>query len=171
MPYFYNEILHARAGELSVVIGSAFIGMMLGSILIPKLQKEGALRKTLLFGWCAAGGANLCFALPVLPMVLPLLTVHQVSAFLLFFSIILGLGLVSINIPVTVIVQKTLDDEFRGRVWAVLGSLNGAMMPLAYVTGGLLARLVPLYVIFLVGGTVIISVPLFLSRLPDLRRS
>ena len=171
MPYFFNETLHARAGELSVVIGSAFIGMMLGSIVIPKLQKHGALRKTLLFGWIAAGGANICFALPVLPMILPFLTVRQVSAYLFFFSVILGLGLVSINIPVTVIVQRTLDDEFRGRVWAFLGSLTSAMMPLAYVTGGFLARLVPLYVIFLVGGLAIISVPIVLSRLPDLRTS
>jgi len=74
-------------------------------------------------------------------------------------------------VPVTVIVQKMLEDRFRGRVWAFLGSLTSAMMPLAYLTGGFLARVTRLYVIFLVGGVIIISVLIVLSRLKELQKA
>jgi MFS transporter, DHA3 family, macrolide efflux protein len=136
MPCFFRESLHATAGDLSVVIGSAFIGMILGSLVIPRFQKDRGLRAILLLGWLAAGVANICFAFPVFPRIVSLLTVRQITAYLFFFSIILGLGIVAMNIPVTVIVQKRIDDQFRGRVWAFLGSLNSAIMPLAYLCGG-----------------------------------
>jgi DHA3 family macrolide efflux protein-like MFS transporter len=170
MPYFFRETLHATAGDLSIVIGSAFIGMILGSFLVPRFQKGRALRWILLFGWLAAGIANLCFALPVFPRIAAALTVRQITAYLFFFSIILGLGITSMNIPVTVIVQKRVEDQFRGRVWAFLGSLNSAIMPLAYLCGGFLARSVPLYAIFITGGLVIVAVSILLSRVQDLRK-
>ena len=170
MPYFYRETLHATAGDLSIVIGSAFIGMILGSVLIPRFQKDRALRAILLFGWLAAGIANICFAFPVFPRIVPLLTIRQITAYFFFISIILGLGIVSMNIPVTVFVQKRLDDQFRGRVWAFLGSLNSAIMPLAYLSGGFLAKSVPLYAIFITGGIIIMAVFMLLSRLQDLRK-
>jgi hypothetical protein len=83
---------------------------------------------------------------------------------------VLGFGLVFINVPVSVIVQKTVQDAFRGRVWAFLGSLSGAALPLAYLCGGLLARLVPLYVIYLSGGIAFFGLLAVLARLPDLRK-
>ena len=80
----------------------------------------------------------------------------------------LGFGLVFINVPVSVIVQKTVQDAFRGRVWAFLGSLSGAALPFAYLCGGLLARLVPLYVIYLCGGIAFFGLLTILARLSDL---
>jgi DHA3 family macrolide efflux protein-like MFS transporter len=167
VPFYFRETLHATAADLSIVIGSAFIGMILGSVLIPRFQKN--LRAVLLFGWLAAGFANICFAFPVFPRIVPLLTVRQITAYLFFISIILGLGIASMNIPVTVIVQKRLDDQFRGRVWAFLGSLNSAIMPLAYLCGGFLARSVPLYAIFITGGAILLAVFILLSLVQDLR--
>jgi MFS family permease len=170
MPYFYRETLHATAGDLSIVIGSAFIGMILGSVLIPRFQKDRMLRPILLFGWLAAGMANICFALPVFPRIVSLLTIHQITVYFFSVSIILGLGIVSMNIPVTVFVQKRLDDQFRGRVWAFLGSVNSAIMPLAYLCGGFFAKFIPLYAIFITGGIILMAVFLLLSRVQDLRR-
>ncbi len=170
MPYFFRETLHATAADLSIVIGSAFVGMILGSVLIPRFQKNRAPRTILLFGWAAAAFANLSFALPVFPRIAPLLTVREITAYLFILSVILGLGIVSMNIPVTVIVQKRLDDQFRGRVWAFLGSLNSAIMPVAYLSGGFLAKSIPLYVIFITGSGILIAVFVLLSRVQDLRR-
>ncbi len=163
VPYFYKEVLHATAGELSIVIGSGFLGMLLGSVLIPRIQKDRALRTILLFGWLATGVANICLALPLFPAIVPLFTVHQITVYLFVVSIFFGFGIVAMNIPVTVIVQKRVDDQFRGRVWAFLGSLDSAIMPLAYLSGGFLATSVPLYVIIITGGVVIISVSVILS--------
>ena len=169
MPLFYSETLHASAGVLSLVIGSAFMGMILGSFLVTKNPGKGVARRTLLRGWLACAIANTCFAAPVLPLLLPYLSVGEISAYAFAFSVVLGFGLVFINVPVSVIVQKTVNDAYRGRVWAFLGSLSGVAMPLAYLCGGLLARIIPLYVIYLCGGVVFFCLLAVLARLPHLR--
>jgi MFS family permease len=161
-------------GALPSVLIGPFTGVLADwferrTILIPKDQSKGSARKTLLRGWLAAAIANTCFAVPVFPPLLHYLTVNQISAYAFVFSIFLGFGLVSINIPVSVIVQRRVEDRFRGRVWAFLGSLSGAAMPLAYLTGGLLARVIPLFVIYLCGGLAFFCLLLILTRLTDLR--
>ncbi len=168
VPLFFNETLHASAGLLSVVIGSAFVGMMLGSVVIPNNPGRGIARRMLLCGWAFCASANVCFSLPLFPLLLRHLTVIQITAFGLAYSIVLGFGLVLINVPVSVIVQKTVEDAFRGRVWAFLGSLSGAALPLAYLGGGLLARAVPLFAIYLCGGVAFFCLLTILARLPDL---
>jgi MFS transporter, DHA3 family, macrolide efflux protein len=168
VPLFFNETLHASAGLLSVVLGSAFAGMIVGSFLIPKNPGKGIARRILLRGWSFCAIANTCFSIVLFPLLLRHLTVNQVAVFGLAYSVVLGFGLVFINVPVSVIVQKAVKDEFRGRVWAFLGSLSGAALPLAYLCGGLLARLVPLYVIYLCGGIAFFGLLAILARLSDL---
>ena len=169
VPLFFNETLHASAGLLSVVLGSAFAGMIIGSFLIPKNPGKGIARRILLRGWfCAI--ANTCFSVVFFPLLLRHLTVNQIVVYGLAYSVVLGLGLVFINVPVSVIVQKTVQDAFRGRVWAFLGSLFGAALPFAYLCGGLLARLVPLYLIYLCGGIAFFGLLTILARLSDLRK-
>ena len=169
VPLFFNETLHASASLLSVVIGSTFLAMIVGSFLIPDNPGKGITRRILLRGWSFCTVGSVCFCIPLFPPILQHLSTNQVAVFGLAYSIVLGFGLVFTNVPVSVIVQKTVDDAFRGRVWAFLGCLSGAALPLAYLCGGLLARLVPLYMIYLCGGIAFFCLLMILARLSDLR--
>jgi MFS transporter, DHA3 family, macrolide efflux protein len=169
VPLFFNETLHASPTLLSVVFGSGFMGMIIGSFVIPENPGRGIARKILLRGWTFCVIANACFSIPLFPLLLRHLSVNQITAYGLAYSVLLGFGLVFINVPVSVIVQKTVGDAFRGRVWAFLGSLSGAALPLAYLCGGLLARIVPLYMIYLFGGIAFFCLLTILARLSDLR--
>ena len=83
--------------------------------------------------------------------------------FVLFF--VLGCLNVNINIPVLVYIQRSTDDEYRGRVLALTYTFCTAISPIGYVLHGLLIDKIPTVIIILYSGigTLLLSL-LLLSK-------
>lgn len=59
-----------------------------------------------------------------------------------------GIANTFINVFIMATMQIVIPQEMRGRVFALLGSLIPAFMPIAYVTGGILAEFIQIRVLF-----------------------
>lgn len=60
----------------------------------------------------------------------------------LAFMLLCGVSFPVFNAPSTVILQQRVEDDFRGRVFGLLGMLSGSMMPLGMLLFGPLADVV-----------------------------
>jgi MFS family permease len=116
-PSYATEALHLDlrdAGPIFVVplaIGAVFAAYIINRFLITKFRKKRIISFGLLIG--SIGFLVLGFLVPFLGSLK--IIIAEIAILLL------GVSLVSILIPVQTLIQETTPEEFRGRVFGVLG--------------------------------------------------
>lgn len=101
------------------------------------------------------------FAIPSLPMV-------ELGRFTsvfygLTFIILAGVAM-TINIPLGVKLQSSVDEAYRGRFFGFLGSMSQGVMPLSYILVGFLIGFVPTYVILFVSTLALLIITSHIRR-------
>jgi MFS transporter, DHA3 family, macrolide efflux protein len=81
-----------------------------------------------------------------------------------------GAMIMVINTPLQVMLQKTIDEEYKGRVFSIIETMSMALIPLGMVLYGFLYDLYPGQWILLMSGGLLISVVLILARPSVLRK-
>lgn len=100
------------------------------------------------------------FLLCAIPLLITQLTVVPLLIPIYYCTVyfIMGCIIVLINIPIMVYVQKTTDDEYRGRVMALVVAMSSAITPLGYLLHGILLDLVPTSIIIIYAGICMILI-------------
>ncbi|MCU0277007.1 MAG: MFS transporter, partial [Acidobacteria bacterium] len=104
-----------------------------------------------------------CGLISSLAMILfPLSLSIPLMALLAFLS---GAASALINMFMASVIQLTVPQEMRGKVFGILGSISTGLMPLAMVTGGVLAEFIPIRVLISASftATIFLYLPLFAS--------
>jgi MFS family permease len=158
----YNLITtHGISPEMNGFIQSIFpIGAILMSIYVGRKNtqfSQSLFRNTMLM----FGAIMLAFAYPVLPNV-------ALGDFIpIYYALLMGLiGMVVIlvNVPLSVMFQVSLEDEFRGRAMGLFGSLSQGVMPISYLLTGFLLDVVPSYGILIVNAIALILIAISIQR-------
>lgn len=92
----------------------------------------------------------------------------------IFFGTIMlisGLSSGIVNTPIMVMMQKNVDDDYKGRVFAVLETMAMSLMPLGTVLYGFLYDLFPAEWILLISTAALIGAVLWLARPSVIRRA
>lgn len=86
--------------------------------------------------------------------------------FAFYLGLMFSFGLLSIlvNTPLFVMMQKMIDDDYKGRVFSLLETMAMALMPLGMVLFGFLYDVVPAQWILLASSSVLIVVVLIMAR-------
>jgi MFS transporter, DHA3 family, macrolide efflux protein len=89
-----------------------------------------------------------------------------ISNFSYYFMIMLLFGVlgVLINTPIGVMMQLSVDEEYRGRVFGIVEMMSMAMIPFATIFYGFLYDVLPAEWILIVSGATLIICVLFLLR-------
>lgn len=98
---------------------------------------------------------------------LPLLVSLSYSIMFTFYIILaLSLGglIIIVNTPMQVMLQKQIDDDFKGRVFSIIEMMAMALMPLGMVIYGFLYDIFPAQWIILISSSLLIGVVLLLAR-------
>ena len=149
-PYTFNVILKATPYQLALATGTIFLGMIIGSLLVQIYLKKHKLelRRSIFMGlltWC------LSECIVVIVLFTPLqkhLSNGNITAILFFLSTIIGISIMFYNIPIAIIFQKSITDEYRGRFWGVHSSLTSFTIPIGLLLGGVLAQSIPMVYLF-----------------------
>ena len=77
---------------------------------------------------------------------------------------IFGVTNVMTNMPIGVLFQKSIDDEYKGRVFSILETISMSLMPLATIIYGFLFDVLPAELLFIVSGLCLIVATLYTLR-------
>lgn len=143
------------------------IGMLLTSIYI-------STRKDFKFPLLISKRGILVLGVMLAAITVPLVIVMSYNQMLVFYIAIMfiqGVMVIFTNTPMQVYFQKTIDDDYKGRVFALLETFAIALIPFGMVLFGFLFDTFPAVPIFLVSSVALIGMVLYLARPAILHRA
>ncbi|MCU9615339.1 MFS transporter [Caldibacillus lycopersici] len=109
----------------------------------------------------------ICMGITMGAVALPLLVELSYNMMFIFYIAIMFtfgcLGML-VNTPIGVMMQKTIDDDYKGRVFSVLETMAMALMPLGTVLYGFLYDYFPAQWVLIISSVILIIVVLYLAR-------
>ncbi len=140
------------------------MGTILGAICISYMMKGDRINRFVINGLWFSNTLMAGIAIPILPGLSTDMGTGASIIYLTMLVLLIGIFSSFINIPVGVVFQKVIPDEVFGRVVALLGSISSAAVPLGYFIGGVLAEVVPMYLLILVTVAVLLVLTAFMDR-------
>jgi MFS family permease len=107
---------------------------------------------------------SICFVLMSICMIMLPVSLH--FPLMAFFTFLTGFGNAILNSFLGAVLQMTVPQDMRGKVFGLLSAIAGGLNPVAFAVGGILAEFIP--VRLLISGSFVVTlflyVPLFLSK-------
>lgn len=155
MEHFEGTAFHVSVIEIAFALGMLAGGLALGAL--------GTLKNRYLM--IAASIALIGLGLAVSGLLPP-------SGFLLFAASCLVMGFAA---PFyagvqTALIQEKIQPQYLGRVFSLLGSVQGLAMPLGLILSGMFADGIGVSRWFLVSGMLLLSVAMLAFMLPAMRK-
>lgn len=154
------EKLGMKAEHFGILEGAFAVGMLLLSVYL-------TIRKEIKYPLITAKYGTIGLALVIGGIALPLLVPFSYQAMFVFYLILMlaiGSFLTIINTPIGVMMQKSVDDDFKGRVISILETMAQVLMPLGTVIYGFLYDWVAAEWVLFISAGIIIGIALFMLR-------
>lgn len=127
------------AAKYGIAVACFTAGMFLGMIVLSAMAIHPSKRAALmLVSLCIS---NLCLVL------FALTTDFYLMSFLLLIA---GISESVVNVFILSSIQSVVPDDMMGKIMGLVGTVTMALIPLAMITGGILAEFFPIRTIFLV---------------------
>lgn len=144
LPFYIEDTLHATSDWFGYFLASLGGGAIIGYVAAGAIKVSGRQRSILMVT-----------AMVLICLVFASLGIAGGKVTALTIVSILGLLLGFVNITINTIMQVTTPSEIRGRVFGLMGTISGGLVPIGTGLGGLLIDLlgkqnIPL--ILIVGG-------------------
>ncbi len=157
LPYIFNQLLKTNLMYLSYVNVSIAAGYIFGAAGISLLQTPNTFYKRVTGGIVGEGILLLSISIPLFPTILSKLSAMQITIYYIFVAFLFGLVISVVNTSLGVVFQKTVDDDFRGRVSSLLSMLALAAMPFGYLFGGILVEAFSIHMVILITSIILIT--------------
>lgn len=157
LPFLVRDSLHQGVGVLGIIYSTYFFGSVAGVLIMgrrPRIRRRGLSAYTFVL---LSGLMSLSLGLP-LPLAIILITVF-----------LRGLAFTAFELIWTNMMQEFVPHEALGRVASIdyLGSF--ALLPLGYIVAGSLTDIVGSQLVFLIGGSITVTVALLGFAHPTVR--
>lgn len=154
------EKLGMKSEHFGILEGAFAVGMLLLSVYL-------TIRKEIKYPLITAKYGIIGLALVIGGIAVPLLVPFSYQAMFVFYLILMlaiGSFLTIINTPIGVMMQKSVDDDFKGRVISILETMAQVLMPLGTVVYGFLYDWVAAEWVLFISVGIIIGIALFMLR-------
>jgi len=147
--------------------GAFAVGMLLLSIYL-SMRKE--VKYPLLVSKRGILGMGVIMGSVALPLLIPM-QYGLMFGFYVFLMFSFGATMIMVNTPMQVMMQKMIDDDYKGRVFSILETMAMALMPLGVVIYGFLYDIFPAQWILIGSSVLLICAVLFLARPSVVRKA
>ncbi|MEC0170442.1 MFS transporter [Paenibacillus graminis] len=156
MPFVAVKSLSLSSSQYGTINAMLAAGVLAMSLLLTVRRQKSSPASSLILGLSTLGLLFIAMAFPML------FSFSTTSAylFLLVLMFLVGITVININIPVQVYLQQTVEEEYRGRVFAVVETASGAIAPAGMIVYGLLLDRIPSGLLLLASGVAIVLVAL-----------
>ncbi|QFT87489.1 enterobactin exporter EntS [Bacillus sp. THAF10] len=158
--YILIEKLKIESQHFGFTQGAFSVGMLLMSIYF-SMRKE--VKYPLLVSKRGVIAMGVILGAISIPLVLPM---NYWMTFTFYMVIMFSFGsfIIIVNTPIQVMLQKTIDDEYKGRVFSTIETMAMALMPLGMVIFGILYDIFPGQWILLISAGLLIITMLIMAR-------
>ncbi|ALC87662.1 MULTISPECIES: MFS transporter [Bacillaceae] len=154
------EKLKINAQHFGFTEGAFAIGMLIMSIYFTS-------RKELKYPFLVSKWSIVVMGVLMGGVALPLLFDMSYNWLVGFYILLMfgfGISMIVTNTPIQVMMQKMIEDDYKGRVFSIIETCAMALMPLGMVLFGFLYDVLPAEGILIVSSLVLILVVLLLAR-------
>jgi MFS family permease len=154
LPYIINNILNLTSGQLGLIEGAFPVGLIIGAMFIKKVTDRVSFSKLL-------GSACIILAISMIFMGIPLVffyDIFQDNVYVVYYSLIMmisGISISFIDIPIMIIFQKMIPEEYRGRVLSLSIMLAKVMLPVALIISGILINKIEAFILPITAGLIL----------------
>ena len=143
---YVGTTLRGNGGTYGLMAASLSLGVVLGSILVGKIESRKYVGKLLFAGVFGIGGA------------VALMGLTTIAAYAVGLMFAVGIGIALANLPLQVLVQTRVPGNLLGRVFTSLGALLTIATPVAALTTGKLAESIQIEPTLLLYGALMLAV-------------
>lgn len=154
------EKLKMEPTHFGITQGAFAVGMLLFSIYL-SMRKE--FKFPLLISKRGIFSMGILIALIGLPLWFSL-SYGIIVAYYVVIMFGFGSLVIIVNTPIQVMMQKRIDDDYKGRVFSILETMAVALMPLGMVIYGFLYDIFPAQYVLLLSSSLLIITILVLAR-------
>ena len=161
------EKLKFDSTHFGLTEGAFAVGMLLLSIYL-------SMRKEVKYPLLVSKRGILVFGILIASIGLPLILPMQYGVMFAYYVVVMfgfGATLIIVNTPLQVMMQKTIDDDYKGRVFSIIETMAMALMPLGVVIFGFLYDIFPAQWILIISSLLLIGVVLVLARPSVVRKA
>lgn len=154
LPYIINNILNLTSGQLGLIQGAFPVGLIIGAMFIKKVTDRVSFSKLL-------GSACIILAISMIFIGAPLVFFKNVfhdNVYVIYYGFIMmmsGISISFIDIPIMIIFQKMIPEEYRGRVLSLSIMSAKIMLPVALIISGILINKIQAFILPITGGTIL----------------
>lgn len=153
LPFIINNVLKLGSKEFGVIESAFPIGMIIGAVFVEKVIEKISYKRLLI-------SMSIAMSLSMISLGIPLLLWPFSNTFYLLYysiiSLIFGVAIAFIDIPVMYLFQKLIPDELRGRVLSIGITLAKIIAPIALIISGSLINSIPSYILPIAGGSLLL---------------
>lgn len=162
IPYIFNVILKASVSSYAMFQVAMTLGSMGGALLFGILPQQKKFYSTFKIIFFAGSMLFLCASAFFYFYTTGFITKSILIGIFIFLGFFGGIIFTTINIPLNVVVQKSISNEFLGRVSSLVSTISMIAMPIGMIIGGGTADLIPMkYLVFSIGIIYLITAIVF----------
>lgn len=154
------EKLKMQSQHFGFTQGAFSLGMILMSVYF-SIRKE--VRYPMLVSKWGIVMMGLVMSAVSIPLFLQL-SYGLTVAYYMLLMFTFGSCIIVVNTPLQVMLQKTIDDEYKGRVFSIIETMAMALMPLGMVLYGFLYDIFPGQWVLIISAAMLITFTLILAR-------
>lgn len=158
--YVAVTLLKIPSTYIGFIEAAGAIGMLGASIIF-------ATRSNVKYPLLVSKRSILLMSISVALIAVPLMiNFSALVTFIYFFGLFLAFGVLGVvtNTPIGVVLQKSVDEEYRGRVFGIVEMLSMGMMPLGTIIYGFLFDRLPAEYVLITTAICLIGVTLYFLR-------
>lgn len=152
LPYFGKEVLLLEAKQYGTVQAALPVGFLVGTLLVGHLTKKFPKESLLTSGITMQGLVVGLLGFFAVPSVFGRAGIVETMAALSGSLLLIGVMNTLVNVPFQVMLQETVPDGYRGRVYGLLDSIGQMLVPLSLAFSGVLVDTFSTASIFIVCG-------------------
>ncbi|MRX54033.1 MFS transporter [Bacillus idriensis] len=158
--YVLIEKLNLASKHFGFTQGAFAIGMLVLSIYF-------SVRKEVKYPFLVSKRGILAMGIIMGAIALPLMVSMSYWTIFTFYLILMfsfGSMIIIVNTPIQVMMQKMIEDDYKGRVFSLIETMAMALMPLGMILFGFLYDAVPGQYILVASAAILIGVVVVLAR-------
>jgi len=170
LPFVYKELLGVNS-QLYGYAQSIFpAGAVIGSIILSQIPEIRNYFKVLFYSLSSQSMLMIIVAVPLLPYFLTNASVMTIYYSLMLILFIVGILNAVVNVPISILLQRLIPDNLRGRITGLLSTMSQALVPISLALTGYLLDLVPVYTLFLGAGIASLGLSLYIAKIPAMQK-